>query len=134
MRPRWAYGFVCIIVLARTSEGLTGLRVLERTCSVGDLAGSSYSENPSLRWRWGRKASDSNLEINLMCLRLLISLSLSLSLSLYSLVFIYLACSYCSYLYMLDNTCAQLIYMLESPNCLILFTSFIKYRNVSLNF
>ena len=47
----------------------------------------------------------SNLETILPCLGLLISpfLSLSLSLSLsHTLVFIYLACLYCSYLYMLD--------------------------------
>ena len=29
------------------SKGLIGLRVLERTCSIGDLVRSSYSRNPS---------------------------------------------------------------------------------------
>ena len=37
------------IVLAGTSEVFAGPRVLEKTCSVGDLAESSYNENPSLR-------------------------------------------------------------------------------------
>ena len=38
-----------IIGVVAPSEGLAGPRVIERTCSVGDLAGSSYSEHPLLR-------------------------------------------------------------------------------------
>ena len=41
--------FACIVVLAGTSEGLAGPRVLVGVAAPSDLAGSSYSENLSLR-------------------------------------------------------------------------------------
>ena len=38
-----------VVGVAALSEGFAGLRVIERTCRVGDLTGSSSSENSSLR-------------------------------------------------------------------------------------
>ena len=38
-----------IVGVAALSEGLACPRVLEETCIGGDLAGSDYNENPSLR-------------------------------------------------------------------------------------
>ena len=70
-----------------------------------NLAGSVYSENSSLWWRRGHKASGSNLEIILLCLRLLISLSLvfiSCMLIIFELIY-----------YMLDIACVSQIYLLE---------------------
>ena len=45
----WQASVLACVVLAGTNEGLAGPRVLERTCSIGDLVVWSYSENPSLR-------------------------------------------------------------------------------------
>ena len=69
------------LVLTGTSKGLTGLRVLERTCSVEWSCGIVHIEIFLLRWRRGCRSICLNLEKNLQCLRLLLSLSLSLSLS-----------------------------------------------------
>jgi len=80
LRPRWACEFT-YVVLAGTSEGLAGPRVLEgahcRCCSTEWSSRINFSGNPSQWWRQGRKASGSNLETTLLCLWLLISRSLS---------------------------------------------------------
>jgi len=39
---------VCIVP-TKMSKGFMGPRVLDRTCSIGNLTRSSYSRNPSLR-------------------------------------------------------------------------------------
>ena len=121
MRPRQASVLACV-VLAGTSEGLA--RVLERArykcCGTG--------------WSWGIilveilhsvEGGDveqvcSNLETILPCLRFLISLSL---------VFIYLACCYCSSLYAWFILCS-VKYMLEIV-CPHLYLNQESYSSIS---
>jgi len=63
------------LVLAGTTEGLTGLRALEGTCSVEWSFKIVHCENLSLRWRRGCRESCSNLEKNLPYFWLLFFLS-----------------------------------------------------------
>ena len=85
------------LVLTGTSKGLTGPRVLERTCSVEWSCGIVHSEIFLLRWRRGCRSICLNLEKNLQCLRLLLSLSLSQLNSTHS--YLYLAFLYLLSLY-----------------------------------
>ena len=72
-----------IVGVVALTEGLANLRVIEGTYSVGDVAGSSYSGNPLLRWRRGRRISGLNLKIYLCVCDCLLSVY-----QLYSLVYI----------------------------------------------
>jgi len=76
VRPRRA----CVCCSCGNKWGTAGPRVLEgarcRCCGTNWSCRINFSENLSLRWRRGYRASGSNLEIILPCLRLLISPSL----------------------------------------------------------
>ena len=110
-----AFGFV-YLVLAGTSEGHAGPRILERTCSIGwEIV---HSENSLLRWRWGHRASCSNLKTNLSYLWLLFYFSLNSTL----LTLLYILHTY---------TCLSL-YVWYCFICLHLFITWKQLSNSTL--
>jgi len=125
---RQACEFALCVVLAGTSEGLVGQKVLEgancRCCETEWSCRIIVSENPLLRWRRGRRASGSNLETILLCLRLLISLSTHLCL--------YLTCSYCLHLYMPDiNFCLIDIHAWDCLiSCMLSYCSYLHMFDI----
>ena len=107
VRPRRASGLV--VCSCGNKRGTRESKELVGVAAPSDPVGSFYSENPSSVEGGDVEQVCSNLETNLPCLRLLTLYLLLLSL--------YLACSYCAYLYMLDILLCSYYYMLG--DCLL---------------